>query len=308
MSLTGAAPATVAKGTPNGLSLGEKVQDAFGVWLCGVRDAIAIHQCIFFMARSKVIRFRTLQCFMLNGVIFLGSIIFFHWAIEPALGILRRLVQDDEAWATDFVVSSFAVLYKVLWIYPIYCISFVLNTVMYQEVSDSANALLQQRLSAAAPPLARFIDEFWRVLLNLVYIVEMNLISYLPIVGPPLYFLHSCWLASMYCFEYRWVHLRWASNTRLDYFERHWLYFAGFGFPVSVVSFLCPRFVDAGVFALLFPLCILTATTAEPRAIKAGPAPLRRLPIFSVAQAVCSRLLRVFEGRLANASSGDQSR
>jgi len=240
---------------------------------------------------------------MLNGVIFLGSIILFNWAIDPALGILRRLVQDDEAWATNFVGSSFSVLYKVLWIYPIYCISFVLNTVMYQEVADEALALFQQQPSAAAPPLARLIDETFRVLLNLVYIIQINLLYYLPIFGPALYFLHSCWLASIYCFEYRWVHLRWGSNARLDYFERHWLYFAGFGFPVSVVSFLCPRFVDAGVFALLFPLCILTATTAEPRALKAAPAPFRRLPIFVAVQGVSCLVLRHFEGRLATSGS-----
>jgi etoposide-induced 2.4 mRNA len=241
---------------------------------------------------------------MLNGVIFLGSILFFNWAIEPALSMLRRLLQEEEAWATDFIGASFSVLYKVLWIYPIYCISFVLNTVMYQEVADGALVLLKQRPSAAAPPLDRLIDETFRVLLNFVYIIEINVLYYLPVVGPPLYFVHSCWLASIYCFEYRWVHLRWKTEVRLDYFERHWLYFAGFGFPVSVVSFLCPRFVDAGVFALLFPLCILTATTAEPQAIKTAPAPLRRLPIFMVVQGVSCRILRIFEGRI----SGEQHR
>merc|ERR1719476_1277576 len=125
---------------------------------------------------------------MLNGVIFLGSILLFNWAIDPALGALRGLVREDEAWATEFVGASFSVLYKVLWIYPIYCISFVLNMVMYQEVADGALSLLQQRPAAAAPPLARLIDETFRVLLNLVYILEINLLYYLPVVGPPLYF------------------------------------------------------------------------------------------------------------------------
>lgn len=294
----GGATAPTTRTRSSGSRLADCLKDTFGVWLCGVRDAVTVHQCIFFLARSRVIRFRTLQCFMLNGVIFLGSIILFNCAIDPALGVLRRVVQDEEAWATNFVASCFPVLYKVLWIYPIYCISFVLNTVMYQEVADSALSLLQQKPVAAAPPLARLIDETFRVLLNLVYIVEINLLYYIPICGPPLYFMHSCWLASIYCFEYRWVHLRWDANARLDYFERHWLYFAGFGFPVSIVSFVCPRFVDTGVFALLFPLCILTATTAEPRALKVAPRPLRRLPIFCAVQGVSCLVLRVFEGRL----------
>lgn len=279
----------------------ERCREAAGVWLSGVSDAVTLHQCVFFLARSEVIRFRTLQCFMLNGVIFLGSILLFNWVVEPVLSMMRRLVQDDEVWATDFLAASFSVLYKVLWIYPIYCISFILNTVMYQEVADSALALLQQRPPRPSPPLERLINEAFRMLLNLVYIIETNLLYYIPVAGPPLYFIHSCWLASIYCFEYRWVHQHWTSNERLEYFERHWLYFAGFGFPVSFVSFLCPRFIDAGVFALLFPIFVLTASTAEPRELRKWPAPVRRLPVFMAVQGVSCLMLRLFEGGAAPA-------
>lgn len=175
--------------------------------------------------------------------------------------------------------------------------------VMYQEVADSALALHRQETPHSTPALERLINETFRMLLNFVYLAEMYMIYYVPIAGPPLYFLHSCWLASIYCFEYKWVHLRWASNDRLDFFERHWLYFAGFGFPVSIVSFLCPRFIDAGVFALLFPLCILTATAAEPRELRSAPRPLRRLRLFVVVHGVSCFVLRLFRGSLAAAAT-----
>ncbi|CAE7243309.1 unnamed protein product [Symbiodinium sp. CCMP2592] len=136
-----------------------------------------LHECIFFLAQSETIRFRTLQCFMLNGVIFLGSILLFNFAIEPALGILRRLVQEEEVWATEFIATSFSFLYKILWIYPIYCISFVLNTVMYQEIADSALAFAQCTPTKATPHLERLIQETWRVLVNLVYLLEMYLVT-----------------------------------------------------------------------------------------------------------------------------------
>lgn len=286
----------------------EHLREAASVWLSGVKDAVMLHHCVFFFARSDVVRFRTLQCFVLNGVIFLGSILLFNFAIDPTLGVMRRLVREDEAWAADFVAASFSVLYKVLWIYPIYCISFVLNTVMYQEIADSALALRQQKPSKPTQHLERLINETFRVLLNAVYIVEMNLLYYIPIAGPPLYFVHSCWLASVYCFEYRWVHLRWTSNARLDYFERHWLYFAGFGFPVSFISFISPRFIDAGVFALFFPLLVLTATIAEPKELKRAPALLQQLPVFAVVQGTSCVGLRLFEGRLRPLSRLNRSR
>eukprot|EP00913_Durusdinium_trenchii_P011376 g10687.t1 len=83
---------------------------------------------------------------------------------------------------------------------------------------------------------------------------------------------------------YGWVHQRWSANARVDYFERHWLYFSGFGFPVSFVSYFCPRFIDAGVFALFFPLFVLTATRAEPKALQECPKQLQRLPLFFIVQ------------------------
>lgn len=273
-------------------------REAGSVWLSGVKDSLMLHQCVFFLARSQTIRYRTLQCFILNGVIFLGSIFLFNWAIDPVLSILRRLVQEEEAWATDFIGASFSALYKVLWIYPIYCISFVLNTVMYQEVADSALALLQHKPSRSARPLERLIHETWRALVNFVFLVEMYLIYYIPVIGPWTYFIHSCWMASIYCFEYRWCHLGWTSNARVDYFEGHWLYFAGFGFPVSLLILCCPRFIDTGVFALFFPIFILTATKAEPKALETWPCRLRRLPVFMVVQGISCLLVRVFEGRL----------
>eukprot|EP00929_Paragymnodinium_shiwhaense_P099170 TRINITY_DN60725_c0_g1_i2.p1 TRINITY_DN60725_c0_g1~~TRINITY_DN60725_c0_g1_i2.p1 ORF type:complete len:424 (-),score=28.53 TRINITY_DN60725_c0_g1_i2:90-1361(-) len=273
--------------------------EAVSVCLDGVRDALMLHRCVFFLARSEVIRFRTLQCFMLNGVIFLGSIIVFHLVVEPALGLLQHLVQPEEAWATNFVAASFAVLYKMLWIYPIYCISYLLNMVMYQEIADSAVALAKNmQTPQPTPALTRLINEVYRSLASFVYLVEMSLLLYVPVLGPMLYFIHSCWLASIYCFEYRWVHLQWTSNQRVEYFESHWLYFAGFGFPMSLVCFWCPRFVDVGVFALLFPLFILQATSAEPCKLRSAPRIFRRLPVFFFVQGFCCSALKAVEGYL----------
>ena len=103
----------------------------------------------------------------------------------------------------------------------------------------------------------------------------------------------SCWLASLYCFEYRWVYLGWNSNDRLGYFERHWMYFFGFGFPIGVLSFVSPRFIDNGIFALVFPIFILTSAIARPTELRSER--FRRLPIFKINQYVTTFLLSRIE-------------
>ena len=107
------------------------------------------------------------------------------------------------------------------------------------------------------------------MLLNLIYILCSTLMYYcIPFgVGKFFYFVASCWLASLYCFEYRWVFLGWNSHQRLSYFESHWLYFCGFGFPIAFLSYTSPTFIDNGIFALIFPFFILTSSVASPQGL-----------------------------------------
>jgi hypothetical protein len=75
--------------------------------------------------------------------------------------------------------------------------------------------------------------------------------------------------------------------------EARWAYFAGFGLPITLVSFFHPsRFVNLALFSLGFPFALLMASTAEPTpldpthpstlALDAGthaPAPASTVPI-----------------------------
>ena len=67
----------------------------------------------------------------------------------------------------------------------------------------------------------------------------------------------------------------------------------GFGFPVAILSAVSPKFIDSGVFALVFPLCILTASVAQPVEWKNDF--IGRLPIFAVAQKISCNLLKLLE-------------
>lgn len=276
----------------------------FGPFVAGIIDAVQIHKCFGPLVLSKTIRRKTHLCIILNGVIFLGSMITYTVVVEPVVRWFGTLLPDHIAW---IIHTSVTVFYKVVLIYPIYCISFVLSALYYQDIADAAFELSKKKQQTSGTPLNRLIDEAFRMLLNLIFIIEMNLLFYIPYVGPVIYFIHSCWLASIYCFEYRWMYQRWGSAARLDYFERHWLYFVGFGFPLSLVTYLCPRFVDYGVFALLFPIFILMSATAEPHELRKAPHCLRRLPVFVVVQWVSYFLLRLFEGRLLPPSRGGRN-
>ncbi|PHJ25105.1 small conductance mechanosensitive ion channel family [Cystoisospora suis] len=97
-----------------------------------------------------------------------------------------------------------------------------------------------------------------------------------------------------------------AMRQRMVHFEEHWVYFAGFGAPLWAVQWLCPSFVDYGVLAMLFPVCIVTSLWAVPlRWVKTEDEPLmrahpllERLPIFTPVRFVTGWILQLVLGYL----------
>jgi len=267
---------------------------------CGITDAVKIQKCFILLLQSSLLRYRTVQCLFLNGVIFLGSILLFNHIVSPALRYIISFGPENVFF--DYSFALFKVAYHILWIYPIYCISFILNTVMYQDLADEAFAISSRMVSDKprrnVTALRRIVDEIYRLILNLIFIVWMHVLFFIPFIGQIIYFVHVCWLASLYAFEYKWVSLKWNTAERMQYFEKHWLYFLGFGLPVSTLSIFMPRLVDTGVFAILFPFFIFTSTMAHPKPItsKSNFMFPSRIPIFIVAQIVGRFVFRVMEG------------
>ena len=53
----------------------------------GATDALSIHKCFRFMLNGDI-AWKTLYCTFLNGVLFIGSIVFFDWVISPCIAWL----------------------------------------------------------------------------------------------------------------------------------------------------------------------------------------------------------------------------
>lgn len=148
------------------------------VFLCGIVNAVQLHKTILFMLASRVTARKTLQCFVLNGVIFLGSILIFDHGLKPLVFYLgdsikslhvENLVLEDrtisllteEYWelgkkasvsihelrkslkckGKQSVDQAISVTFTVLWLTPMYLLSFVLNTVWYREIAEQGTNL-----------------------------------------------------------------------------------------------------------------------------------------------------------------------
>ncbi|RQM15023.1 hypothetical protein DD237_005155 [Peronospora effusa] len=178
----------------------------------GVQHAVSLHRILLFYLKSRLI------------------------CVSSAKVVTTTTQVDD---VRDRVDGFVFLLYQVLWMYPIYCISFILNTIWYQEIADDAYLQLHGKPSPTA----------------VTDMIRWTVLSYLiPVIGPATSFIHLSWLYSLYCFEYKWSLAGWSLERRLAHLEQNWAYFAGFGSPFTLATFFVPNFVSKGIFALLFPV------------------------------------------------------
>jgi etoposide-induced 2.4 mRNA len=267
--------------------------------LAGVCDSLRLPSTIIFFLSSVTVRVRTCQCLVLNGVIFLGGIFIGDLVLAPtlravlALGGLTTEARTGESasissismplasssiplpsGASEHAVGEwlnvfFLYAYQLLWIYPLYAISFILNAIWYQDVADHAfithGGATERKSITFQKWVATMSDEVYRLLLVTAYTIQITLTSFLPFgIGSILVLIQLCWMYSLYSFEYKWSLLGWSLEYRLKYFEKHWAYFLGFGLPAVLLSLVFPKFISLGIFALTFPIFIILAIIAKP--------------------------------------------
>ncbi|KAI9327882.1 etoposide-induced protein 2.4-domain-containing protein [Obelidium mucronatum] len=256
----------------------------------GIYDACALPSVLITIYGSKTIQTALFKCIVLNGVIFLGSILLMDNLLVPFFSYcsaaflnnphstsvvpvntpqLHQFNSLSEAWS--FWLGAFLwKLYYVLWIYPLYVTSFVLNTFWYQAIADRAYEIVYGKPTQSPQTydwfLKRVSTDIYRCLLLLNYIV-LTFIAHSVIpwpFGSILSFILFSFLVAFVSFEYKWVQKGWTLEKRIDYFEARSSYFFGFGLPCTVLTFFFPSFISAGIYAVLFPMYIIMANQAHP--------------------------------------------
>jgi len=273
-------------------------------FLSGLCDALRIDCCITFFV-SPIIRRRTLQCLTLNGFIFLGSIFFLDGILNPLLGSLlsapaetQSAMLKDVSGMMEFVLTW---TFRFLWVYPMYCISFILSAVWYQDIADHTYVLHRGAKRLGPITVQRIwkavAEEIDRMFLVTYFLLQITLSSFVPFVGAACATVQMAWLYSLYSFEYKWTLDEWSLDSKLAFCEFNWGYMAGFGLPAALITLAFPKFVSLGIFALIFPIFIMMATVASPTDNSADygttrRCPPSRLPIFKVAKWVNAKVLR----------------
>ncbi|KAG5525828.1 hypothetical protein RHGRI_032198 [Rhododendron griersonianum] len=295
---------------------------------------------------SRQLAIRTGQCFLLNGLIFLGSIFLLNSVIIPTLQWILpdQCPHNGEPCSIDGIAKLYSFLrlgllqlFYVLWFYPMYVFSFILSTMWYndiakfgflvigkqgptptempgqQELSSSSNATQMDKRIDLGGAMIGVAEQVYSVILLNIFFLEVYVTGLIPYMGKPLNFLLISWMYAYYCFEYKWNFSGLSLGKRLDFFESNWAFFAGFGSPCVLPLFFFTPLVSYGIMAILFPLFVLTAAGSDADELiisqrrKWKGAGLGRLPIFCAADYMSMRVLSFFPMKSRNPIQVDKA-
>ncbi|XP_010530583.1 PREDICTED: protein EI24 homolog isoform X2 [Tarenaya hassleriana] len=262
-----------------------KSKQAMLLWLEGFREACCLHRVVILCLRSRNLLFRTGQCFLLNGLIFLGSLGLFNKFVVPTLQWILpdrcSLITSQEFCSSgnvlrvySFLRGGLVQLFYVFWFYPLYMFSFILSNIWYNDIakygfeamerSDSSsvegetvastNMAKAERPSGFGGVMIVIGEQVYSIILLTVFFLEVYAVGYVPYIGKILNFLLLSWMYAYYSYEYKWNFSGVPLDKRLDFFESNWAFFAGFGSPCVLAIFVFSPLVSGALMAILFPL------------------------------------------------------
>jgi len=265
-------------------------------WIQGVRDALYIPHLGTVLLTSSLVRRAILDAFVYSALAFL-SIWSFQIFFEPTIS---ALLMEGDSWLPRLPYYFLVAIYYLLWILPMFILSFVINSKWLNIVAQNSFVALcgspPKTSSIGLNDLARmFAAELYTSTFYSMFVIQCSVMAMLPVLGPILNFILLCWLYSLYCFEYKWI--GWHIGRRLRHVEDNWAYFVGFGMvtgtPFTVASIYGGFWLSYTIWWLFFPYFVVMAIGApQPTSlVSSEPGAANRIALFRFARWLNMKIL-----------------
>ena len=129
----------------------------------GLQDSLRADRIFHLFFKSKLIRERALAVLLMNGVLFLGSMLLYSILIAPIANWLRM---------PGFVEYFFGILFYALWLCPLQLMSMILNIFWVQDIYDEGSSIFKIQFVKNRSKLkfqTRISNEIIRALILFLY-------------------------------------------------------------------------------------------------------------------------------------------
>lgn len=282
----------------------------------GLRSSLAVNKAWPIFLKSSKVRYRTAQSFLFNGVIYLSSIMLVEYTLFPMIRSLVGTLSGQEAGWLGLVVEGLtSILYHTFWLLPLYVISLILNMTTVAEVAEDTFKVIglpydkSSSLSSVVSDIlfeSLFLTACMAVAAGVDILVMLSpYISEILLVFYPLSFLYWAWIYSFCAFNTKWKFQGVGIIRRIGAIEYNMAFFAGFGTPLTALTYFYPNFfVNAVLYALFYPWLVIVACAScnDDSSKKLNPlvksgedegevSRLHRYPVFRLPQKVAQFVL-----------------
>jgi etoposide-induced 2.4 mRNA len=234
------------------------------LFLTGILDSCAIHRLLILLYTSRKLRSILLKTVLLNGVVFLTSILFIDNYLDVFLiytlptNTKVSLINTIGEWVKIIIYFMF----YILWIYPIYCISAILCMIWNKDVAMETYYIFYPKKESAQSLTMSIAGEIYNILTTAVYLGQIFLLSKIPFVGKFLFIINMSWFYSLSSFDYKWGLSGINIMNRILLCELHWEYMAGFSIIPAIITATLSKYVAIALLAFLTPTFIILAMLA----------------------------------------------
>lgn len=240
--------------------------------LLGLIDSLRFDHVFRLWQQEPRLKPILIACFCLNIVYFMVM-----WLIEYLfMDLLENLMtkasgEDPVAYVLQqLTIWVLWLIYQLVWAVPMFGASFWRSNKWYSELAEIVPPPITPRAadrsSQSNNTLVSQISEGVSFGLQLVILkVANSILSAIPYTGWYLSAILQCLLASFYAFESHWTrcHPGQPPSTFINFIERDWAYFLGFGVLLTAVTIQLPVFMSLAIYAGILPIFIVVASRPE---------------------------------------------
>lgn len=201
--------------------------------------------------------------------------------------VLNFLIFGFNVYYSYYVQYWYANLWK--WIYPFYLTLWTIPSFAAALVLNSywsgklATLVCEQKYKTPKHEFGYietmygnfFIYIFHAMLASIKCSVSLQVLKY------PILYVGNAWLSAFYLFETRLIYKGYTLPQRIEFLQRRWLYFLGYGTPLALIYLTLPYNIVYTMYYLLSNLMVLNTIHLTPKKYEN----LVSIPVFGIVRA-----------------------
>jgi etoposide-induced 2.4 mRNA len=221
----------------------------------GIADSLQIFNIYDIVSHPKISN-NIINCILLNGFLFIGSIMLYSIIIEPIISYILKIT------TFGYFLYVGVYFYYIVWLIPIYLVCNVVTSFKIDEIYFDSIELIDNNKNEkiAVDGITAISNQLTRLLIVICFIIYINILNFIPYLGFMKYVI-MCILNSLYVFEYILLqkYIR-DYKSIMIFIENKFFYFLGYGMLLTLmINTIDSVTINSAIFLMAFPFFLIAS-------------------------------------------------